>query len=290
MSFEVKAGSPALGGEIRNLDLRQPLDDATVARLRDAWSAYLVLVFRDQRLTDQDLIRFSSHFGVCDRAPTNEASLKGPGHVPSLPKVTAISNVVEDGELIGALGNDELVWHTDMSNLDEPSNASALYAIELPKHGGGDTSFLNMYTAYETLPPSLEARIKDRHAIHDAIYTSAGTRRKGLDEIDDVRDNPGARHPMLRTHPVTGRTALFLGRRANSYIVGLPVEESEALLNEVWAHTIQDEFVYTHRWLPGDLVLWDNRCVMHRRGSFDSKDRRIMHRTQLKGEVPYYAG
>ena len=290
MSFEVKAGSSILGGEIRNLDLRQPLDDAVVARLRDAWSAYLVLFFRDQHLTDQDLIRFSSHFGVCDRVPTNEASVNGLGHVPLLPEVAVISNVVDDGEPIGALGNGELAWHTDMSNLDEPSSASALYAIEVPKHGGGDTSFLNMYTAYEALPSGLKEKIRDRHTIHDAIYTSAGTRRKGLYEIDDVRDNPGAHHPMLRTHPVTGRTALFLGRRVNSYIIGLSVEESEALLNEVWAHTIQDEFIYTHHWQPGDLVLWDNRCVMHRRGSFDSNDRRIMHRTQLKGEIPYYVG
>ena len=112
--------------------------------------------------------------------------------------------------------------------------------------------------------------------------------RKGFEEVDDVREAPGARHPMLRTHPVSGRTALFLGRRVNSYVIGMSVAESEALLDEVWAHTTAGDFAYKHSWQPGDLILWDNRCVMHRRDPFDSADRRIMHRTQLAGEVPRY--
>lgn len=288
MTIEVVPCSPALGGEVRGVDLSVPLDDAIVARLREAWAEYLVLVCRGQQLADADLVRFSGYFGECDRAPPNEAAVAGPGHVKMLPEVTVISNVVEDGNPIGALSNRELVWHTDMSYNETPADASALYAIELPDGGGGETSYLNMYAAYDSLPAELLSRIVDKRAIHDFTYTSAGTLRKGFEEVDDVRDAPGARHPMLRTHPVTGRTALFLGRRVNSYIIGLDLEDSEALLDAVWAHATQERFVYTHRWQPGDVVLWDNRCVMHRRETFDANDRRIMHRTQLTGEVPYY--
>jgi taurine dioxygenase len=278
----------AIGAEISGVDLRQPLEDMTAKALRDAWSKHLVLLFRGQELGDEDLVRFSANFGTCDKAPPNEAAVKGPGHVETLPEVTVISNVVEAGNPIGSLGSGDLVWHTDMSYHEYPADGSALYAIELPEHGGGETGFLNMYAAYESLPPELEAKLHNQRAIHDFTYTSAGTLRKGFEEVDDVREAPGARHPMLRTHPVSGRTALFLGRRVNSYVIGMSVAESEALLDEVWAHTTAGDFAYKHSWQPGDLILWDNRCVMHRRDPFDSADRRIMHRTQLAGEVPRY--
>ncbi len=289
MPVDVVACSPALGAEIRGVDVSQPLDDATIGVLKDAWAAHLVLLFREQELSDADLVRFSNHFGECDHAPPNEASnTTSDGYVPDAPEVTVISNVVVDGVSIGSLGAGECAWHTDMSYMAEPADASALYAIEVPA-SAGDTSFLNMYRAYETLPKDLKEQLVGKKAIHDATYTSAGGLRKGIEEVTDVRQTPGARHPILRTHPTTGRTALFLGRRVNAYILDMPVEESEALLDAVWAHTVQDRFVWTHRWQKGDLLLWDNRCAMHRRESFDPDDRRVMHRTQLKGEVPYYA-
>ena len=289
MPIDVVACSPALGAEIRGVDLSQPLDGATVGVLKDAWAAHLVLLFRGQDLSDADLVRFSSHFGECDHAPPNEAANStSDGYVPDLPEVTVISNVVVDGVSIGSLGAGECAWHTDMSYMPEPAAASALYAVEVPEEAG-DTGFLNMYRAYETLAEDLKERLVGKNAIHDATYTSAGTLRKGVEEVSDVREAPGAHHPILRTHPTTGRTALFLGRRVNAYIPGLPVEESEALLDAVWSHTVQPRFVWTHRWRKGDLILWDNRCVMHRREPFEPSDRRIMHRTQLKGETPYYA-
>lgn len=288
MPIDVVACSPALGAEIRGVDVSQPLDDATADVLKDAWAAHLVLLFRDQTLSDADLIRFSNHFGECDHAPPNEVSnTTSDGWVPDAPEVTVISNVVVDGISIGSLGANECAWHTDMSYMPEPVNASALYAIEVPE-SAGDTSFLNMYRAYETLPEDLKEQLAGKKAIHDATYTSAGGLRKGVEEVTDVRKAPGAHHPILRTHPTTGRTALFLGRRVNAYVPGLPVRESEALLDAVWGHTVQDRFVWTHQWRKGDLLLWDNRCAMHRRESFETSDRRIMHRTQLKGEVPYY--
>ena len=290
MTIDVTPCSDALGAFVFGADLSQPLDAGTIESLKAAWFEFLVLVFRKQTLTDKDLVRASNCFGACEKSPPNEAGTHGPGYVPLMPEVAVISNVVENGEPIGSLSNRELAWHTDMSYNEKPANASALYALELPARGGGETSYLNMYKAYETLPADLKAALKDKVAIHDSTYTSAGTLRKGFREIDDVREAPGARHPMLRTHPDTGRTALFLGRRTNSYIVGLPVTESEALLDRVWAHATQDAFVYTHVWQPGDLVLWDNRCVMHRREPFEATDRRIMHRTQLQGDAPYYSG
>jgi taurine dioxygenase len=287
VTIEVTKCSDALGAQILNLDLSQGIDAATQGTLRNAWADGLILLIRGQRLSDAELVRFTSVFGRCDASPPNEAALKTPGFVPQMPEVAVISNVVENGEAIGSLANRELVWHTDMSYNETPADGCALYALEVPE-SSGDTSFLNMYRAYETLDPALQKALIGKQAIHNSTYTSAGTLRKGSKEVDDVRQAPGARHPMLRTHPVTGRTALFLGRRVNSYILGLPVDESEALLDTVWAHATQEEFAYRHRWLEGDIVLWDNRCVMHRREPFDNAERRVMHRTQLTGATPYY--
>jgi len=290
MSLNLHSLSATLGAEVTNIDLSQSLPDATIESLNQAWADHLVLVFRDQSLTDKGQVRASSYFGICEKAPLPEAVIKGDGHVEMLPEVTVISNVLKEGEPIGSLSNLELIWHTDMSYNEVPPNGSALFAIELPAGGGGETGFLNMYRAYETLPDALKHKLAGKFAIHDFTYTSAGTLRKGFQEVEDVRNAPGARHPMLRTHPITGKTALFLGRRTNAYILGLTVEESEELLDAVWSHTENEEFVYTHSWRPGDLVLWDNRCVMHRREAFEATDRRIMHRTQLEGEVPYFSG
>ena len=140
-----------------------------------------------------------------------------------------------------------------------------------------------MYLAYETLPASLRDRIATLTANHDSSYTSAGTLRKGFDAVTDVSQAPGAKHPLVLRHPATGRKALYLGRRRNGYVVGLPLDESEALLDELWAHASKPEFAVAHRWRRGDLVMWDNRCTMHRRDSFDPAARRILHRTQLAG-------
>ena len=287
MSIEVVPCSDALGAEIKNLDLREPIDTSTTEALREAWADHLILLVRGQSLSDADLVRYSSVFGECGHSPPNEAAVESPGYVPNLPEVAVISNVVQDGQPIGSLSNRELVWHTDMSYHELPADGCALYALEVPSEGG-ETGFLNMYKAYDALDRELREAIADKRAIHDFTYTSAGTLRKGFKEVDDVRDAPGARHPMLRTHPVTGRTALFLGRRVNSYIVGMDLAESEALLDRVWEAATQPQFAYTHEWRPGDVIVWDNRCVMHRREAFDDTARRLMHRTQLKGDRPYF--
>jgi taurine dioxygenase len=197
-----------------------------------------------------------------------------------------ISNVIENGVAIGQLGAYEAIWHTDMSYIAEPPSASALYSLEVPP-AGGDTGFCNMYLAYETLTPELRRQIEDRFCRHDASRNSAGELRRGFVDAPDPSQTVGAEHPLVRTHPVTGRKALFLGRRRNAYIPGLPLADSEALLDALWAHASKDEFAWYQQWRAGDLILWDNRCVMHRRDAFDPATRRVMHRTQIKGDRPF---
>ena len=160
--------------------------------------------------------------------------------------------------------------------------ASLLYALEVPPEGG-ETGFANMYLAYQTLPSKLKAAVEGRMLKHDSTYNSAGELRRGFKEVSDPREAPGAVHPIVRVHPDTGRKALFLGRRRNGYIEGLPLEESEVLLDALWAHATRDDFTWYQEWQPGDLIVWDNRCTLHRRNAFDPNCRRLMHRTQIKG-------
>jgi taurine dioxygenase len=143
-----------------------------------------------------------------------------------------------------------------------------------------------MYLAYETLPSELKRKIEGRKALHDATYNSAGMMRKGYKEVTDPREAPGARHPLVRTHPETGRECLFLGRRRNSYILGMELDESNALLDRLWAHATRAELTFRQQWQAGDVLIWDNRCTLHRRDAFDPSARRLMHRTQIKASVP----
>jgi len=280
--LRVRATGAALAADVEGADLAAPLDAATTAAIKAAWGEHLVLRFRGQKLSDDDLMRFSRQFGELDWAPvaaTNDAP-EGRDYV------MVVSNVVENGQPIGQLGNYEALWHTDMSYVDEPPMASALYALEVPA-AGGDTGFCNMYRAFETLPGELRRAVEGRQCIHDASRNSAGELRRGFVDAPDLSHTVGAVHPLVRTHPSTGRRALFLGRRRNAYIQGLPLAESEALLDALWEHATKRELAWYQQWQAGDLILWDNRCVMHRRDAFDPAARRVMHRTQIKGDRPY---
>ncbi len=272
----------ALGADIEGVDLAQPLTQETTAAIKDAWAQNLVLRFRGQRLSDDDLMRFSRQFGELDWAPVAATTDAPEGR----DYVMVVSNVVENGKPIGQLGAYEAVWHTDMSYVAEPPQASALYSLEVPE-SGGDTGFSNMYLALERLPAELRRGIEGRVCRHDASRNSAGELRRGYVDAPDPSQTVGADHPLVRTHPVTGKKALFLGRRRNAYIPGLPLAESEALLDALWDHASRPELAWYQQWRPGDLVLWDNRCVMHRRDAFDPAARRVMHRTQIKGDRPY---
>ena len=192
--------------------------------------------------------------------------------------------MVENGKPIGNLGDGEAVWHADMTYVDLPPKAAMLHALEVPPpEAGGNTYFANMFEAYENLPADIKKAADDRIAVHDASRNSAGLLRKGYKEITDVRETPGAHHPLVRTDPESGRKALFLGRRPNAYVLGLEVTESEALLDALWAHATQPRFVMCHEWKVGDLLMWNNLSVLHRRDPFDPKTRRVMHRSQIKG-------
>jgi taurine dioxygenase len=279
-AFEVIPTGAALGATVNGVDLRD-LSEATFARIMQVWHEHSVLLFRGQTLTDQDLIAFSRRLGDLDWAPVQET---GRRFVEGLPEIYIVSNVKVNGEPIGSLGDGEAVWHTDMSYLDLPPKASMLYALEIPPTGG-NTSFCTMYGIYEALPQPLKDRIAGLKIKHDGTFNSGGYVRQGVTPTDDPRQSPGAVHPLVCTHPASGRRMLYLGRRRNAYLVGLELAESEALLNELWSVVDRQEFSWEHVWRVGDLVLWDNRCTMHRRDAFDPDSRRIMHRTQVKGDA-----
>ena len=275
----------ALGAMIEGVDLSRPLNNKTFAAIHAAWIEHGVLVFRGQTLTDTDFVAFSSRFGQLDHAPIMENCQT---MVEGVPELYVISNIVKDGKPIGSLGAGEASWHTDMSYEERPPKASALYALEIPPEGG-DTWFLNMYAALEALPPTLRAQLESARLRHDSSVNSGGYLRAGFDEVADVSQVPGASHPAVPVHPESGRPVLYLGRRLNSYVEGMMVADSEALLDELWRHVEQDRFTYRHRWRVGDVVLWDKRCTMQRRDPFDAATRRRLHRTQIQGEQPQAA-
>jgi len=270
----------ALGAEIPDVDLKR-ISDQDFAAIHRAWLDHLVILFRGQQLTDEDLIAFSRRFGDLDWAPVQET---GRRFVTGHPEIYVVSNVIENGVPIGSLGAGEAVWHTDMSYLEDPPKASILHALEVPAQGG-KTFFSNMYRAYELLPDALKQRIAGLQLKHDGTYNSGGYVRQGVIAVDDPVTSPGVYHPLVCTHPETARRVLYLGRRRNAYVGGLPLAESEALLDELWSFAARDEVVWGHDWQVGDVVLWDNRCAMHRRDPFDADSRRILHRTQIKGET-----
>jgi taurine dioxygenase len=279
MPITVTPTAAALGAEVGGIDLRR-IGDSEFAAIHRAWLDHLVLLFRGQALSDDDMIAFSRRFGDLDFAPIQE---NGRRFVDGHPEIYVVSNVMENGIAIGSLGAGEAVWHTDMSYLEDPPKASMLYAIEIPP-AGGNTGFTNMYRAYEALPDALKQRVAGRRVKHDGTYNSGGYVRQGVTPTDDPREAPGMYHPLVCAHPETGRKCLYLGRRRNAYIEGLALAESEALLDEVWHYATRDELTWYNTWRVGDVVLWDNRCTMHRRDPFDASSRRIMHRTQMKGE------
>jgi taurine dioxygenase len=280
-AIDVIPTGAALGAEVRGVDLRN-LDDTVFVSVLQAWHDHSVLLVRGQTLSDQDLIAFSRRLGELDWAPIQET---GRRFVEGLPEIYIVSNVKVNGEPIGSLGDGEAVWHTDMSYLDMPPKASMLYALEVPPTGG-NTSFCTMYGIYDALPARLKERIAGLKIKHDGTFNSGGYLRQGVTPTDDPMTSPGAVHPLVCIHPVTGRRMLYLGRRRNAYLVGLELAKSEALLDELWSFVNRPEFAWEHVWRVGDLVLWDNRCTMHRRDAFDPDSRRIMHRTQVKGEQP----
>jgi taurine dioxygenase len=257
----------ALGAEIRGLDLTYLLPADTVQRLHQALLDHCVLFFRQQQLSEADQVRFTSYFG------------KPVEHVREQPdrpikEVFYISNIMQEGQPIGALGNEELTFHSDLSYLPQPGRVSVLYAVELPRVGGA-TQWCNCYAAYDALTDELKTRLRGLRAVH----------RHPIDQ----QNHPGTvTHPVFRTHPETGRQSLFISPQFTRSIIGLEPTESHALLDALFAHMTQLRFVWTHEWRLGDVVMWDNRPTMHRREPFPASERRLLKRTQIfNDETPY---
>jgi taurine dioxygenase len=281
MAIAIKNLDAALGAEIADIDLSKPLLRADIDTIEALWHERLVVVFHGQILSDPQLIAFSRNFGELDPPGPNPY---GRPFNKEHPELNVISNVVENGKPIGNLGDGEAVWHADMTYVDLPPKAAILHALEVPPpEAGGNTYFANMFAAYESLPADLKKTVEGKFAVHDASRNSAGMLRKGYKEVTDVRETVGAHHPVVRTDPKTGRKALFLGRRPNAYVLGLRVAESEALLDTLWVHATQPRFAMCHEWRVGDLLMWNNLSVLHRRDPFDPETRRVMHRSQIKG-------
>jgi taurine dioxygenase len=270
----VRPLSSALGAEILGLDLRDDIDARVFAQIRDAWHQNLVIVLRGQNMSEEDQVRFAEKFGPPAMIHTKQ-------FVRNHPAVMLISNIREDGKPIGALPDGEMHFHTDQCHQERPAMASMLYALEVPR-AGGNTLFANGYTAYETLPPEIKRRIDGRKALNAYDYETAATKR-GTRLSQSV---PSYAHPVVRTHPATGRKALYVNRLMTVRIEGLPAQESEDLLAMLFDHQERREFIYEHVWRVGDLVIWDNRCTLHARTDFSPDERRLMRRVTILGEKP----
>jgi taurine dioxygenase len=294
-SLEIVSTERAVGAEIRGVDLSQPVPPDLAAELREAWLDRLVLLFRGQYLDAAHYLDAARIFGEpVEGGARRYMKAAGMTLDDQFPELTILSNLDESGQPVrdnGGLGSYEIVWHSDNSYVEAPPAGSCLYSLEVPTHSG-NTSFNNQYLAYETLPDDLKSAIAGKRSKQDASRNSAGVLRPGLKVPERPEEVPGPMHPLVRVHPDTGRTALYLGRRRvypSQSIEGLDEAKSEALLARLWAHATRDELSWTHVWKAGDFLVWDNRCAMHYREEVDDTQRRVMFRTQFAGQAPIAA-
>jgi alpha-ketoglutarate-dependent taurine dioxygenase len=273
--------SKHIGCEVKGVDLREPLAPATASAIYRAWLASAVLLFRDQDLSQEDLIRVTGYFG--EFAPLGRPARTLPkGFSRVLPNIMLISNIRENGETIGALPDGEMMFHHDTIHRDDPHKATLLYSVEIPTYGG-DTLFASGTAAYDTLDPAMKAKLQGLRAVNFYVYNSVVRGDKqGVDATSQ------AVHPVVRTHDETNRKALYVNRLMSMRIEGMPEPESDALLNFLFDHSEKPEFVYTHVWRKSDLIVWDNRCSSHARTDFPSDQRRLLLRTTVKGTCRPY--
>ena len=277
--MKISPTGAALGADVWDVQLDR-LDNTTFQDIYQAWLDHNgVLRFPCQDLNDDNFLEFAARFGELDLAPINA---NGGYWKPKYPELAVISNLVQNGKPVGSLGSYESKWHTDMSYNESPPKASILYAIELPLEGG-DTGFASTAAAYDALSEEMKERIAGLTCKHDSSHNSVGQVRKGFQKTYQKReDTPGAVHPLVAEHPETGRKVIYLGRRARAYICELEKFESDALLDDLFAHITRPQFTWTQKWRLGDVVIWDNRCTLHRRDALDPNERRLLHRAQIK--------
>lgn len=276
MPLETRPLGDSFAREVVGLRLWEPLDDITVQQLRNLWAHHPVLVFRRQALSERELADFSALFGPLERVVRTEWAS------PVVPEVGLISNL-KDGQAqpIGGLGEGELQWHSDQSYMMNPATGAALYAVELPPEGG-TTSWVDLAAAYAGLPDRLKRLAEGRHAVFSYVKRLAGY--QGVDRVisaEAKRKTPPVLHPLVHTHPVTGRKALYLDSTTTVGIEGMDDASGSALLDEICGFATRPEFVYGHVWQVGDVVMWDNGSTMHRREPFDPAARRLMKRTTV---------
>jgi taurine dioxygenase len=277
--MRVEPLSSALGAEISGIDLSQPLDDQSFERIEQAWWDHLIVLFRGQKLGDEQQAAFCARFGSLVASYNAKREVREHQH----PAVMYVSNIRENGKLIGSLPDGEMHFHSDQCHTEQPAMATMLYAMEIPSKGG-DTLFANMYKAYDTLPSELKQKLDGMKAENVYDYQADTLMQRGSKIREGVKHHA---HPVFRTHPVTRRKALYVNRLMTDHIVGLPAHESDAVLNRLFDHLESPQFVYAHRWRVGDLILWDNRCTQHARTDFDASERRKLRRITVRGEKPF---
>ena len=269
------------GADVLGVDLNT-INDADFDIIYQAWLDYGVLRIRGQQLDEDGLQQFSERFGPLEEMPYGRLSEELKKKIKNI-YVTVISNIIENGRPIGGLGSSEATWHSDMTYVKTPPPASVLLGVEIPP-AGGDTWFANQYAAYEALPEALKKRIENLSIKHDAAHNSVGKLRPGFASSGTPEQAPGAIHPIIRSHNETGKKCIYLGRREWAYVVGLSPSESESLLDELWQYAAMAENTIKHQWQPGDVIIWDNRCVLHRGMPYDAdRYRRRMHQTRVAG-------
>lgn len=275
--------SRACGAEVMGLDLKRPIAAHEVQELQRALGDNGILLFKDADITPEQHIAFSGHFGPL------EAHVVGDFNLSDHPEIFVVSNVKEDGKLKGAVYAGQY-WHSDLSYMQKPSLGSLLLCHEMPEIGG-DTMWVNMYSAYETLSDVMKRFLAALNAVHDYshaydTYFSNLKERPPLTPEQRAK-TPPVKHPLVRTHPVTGRKALYVNPGFTTGIVGMPQEESQPILDFLFRHSTRPEFIYRHKWRVHDLIFWDNRCTMHYAlADYDFSVRRHMHRTTIAGDAP----
>ncbi|MBT7232503.1 MAG: TauD/TfdA family dioxygenase [Rhodospirillaceae bacterium] len=278
MTLKITPLTSIIAAEVSGIDLAEPQDDATVAALRQALLDHLVLIFRGQDLSEPEQVRFAGFFGTPFEIRQHDNLERRPD---ADSRVMLVSNIVENGKLIGALPGGELQFHSDSAFDEHPLMATVLYSETLPSRGG-ETKFANMYAVLDALDPDVRDRLEGRGGVNVFDFVTQVKTEK-LDRANSVHFT----HPAIRTHPETGRRALYVNRLMTEEITDMEPGESSALLSDLFDMVERDEFHYVHSWLPGDLLIWDNRGAQHARTDYPLDEPRLLRRVGIQGDKPF---
>ncbi len=276
MALTVQSLNGSFVREVQGVSLWSELDQATVDELEDLWSTHGVMVFRRQALSEDELLRFGRRFGEMEAVVRQDWTASG------RPEVVRISNMRnEAGERIGGLGSNELAWHADQSYMADPATGAMLYMVEMPRTGG-NTYWANLQLAYDALPQAMKTRLEGVCAIFSYAKRQAGYKEEKPLAESIKQQTPDVMHPIVNVHPQTGVKSLYLDPSTTSGIVGMSDRDGQQLREDLTEHATQPEFVYRHDWQIGDLVMWDNGLVLHRRDPFDTAQNRLLKRTTVR--------